>query len=685
LKCHNAVGIATAKLSDFGNLISHKYCWTCHSFAPLIKQDTSGSVTMIDFFTDDLPVWTGAAFRTSIELRQQALEVAEMIADLKGEERPHLPAIQETHEPECISCGDMIGEISMDHGNGYVNNMPYCWLCHTIQPWTTSVGGTEITHQPGPNSPVFVDGLWTTPALLRSKEVLSLLALASEQVGEEPLAHYDEQALDLTEENLVYNPPRVFRPTAEEKTLMASFPEVVPMASEFVGQFFSARPQEVEMTEATELCSFPEAVPMASEMATEVYPRGQPFQWNDSQLESAIHWINANMSQDQIGMLGGACSKGDGVYDRERKPYSRRNKQKSQEGKQEESEPLAERVEPRLNSRDPPQKKKIWKEKRGGSSGKKGNLVQAQMTQDLQKLLGENDAMKELVQEIVEERASSPSLSSPSSPPTPPSADPPISPDPPQPKPKKLPVHHLPVSSLKIDFLLSTHVMNVGLLLHVLALLIQLMGALVPKLMQEQQLVESGSFFLLVDALVWTLFRMTAGLLISPLSVILDPGFLTPHLMIMILLSVHAIKSKVFLYSSTRGHRYMTVGTTFQLVQDDARADILALGEIKHPEPLLQHVMYENSTLFEASQTILTVSLELLTQISTSINLDLSYTEELVWQHIRHSANHFQSVNIDRYQVLNNVMIVQDTCLVAYGLWKHMQQERSHLLFPRSQ
>lgn len=589
--CGCPFGTAYTKPTDFGNFVQLSYCWQCNRFAPLVKTNMQGEMTMVDFYDSQVPVWTTMGWHTSeqlIQMKQTSLDNMTVVHSDDEEELADLP---------CFYCKDMIGQIQADR-DGYQQVVPYCWFCHHLQPVTQVVANVPVTRSFSQNDAVYDEsGNVTTPYCLMNRDLTSMLLMDFVPEGKKE---------------------------EEDKTLVYQRPILVD------GPAFPTQ-------------------------------------------ASAYDLQNFCLGQDYIGMLGGSNSKGDGPSSKDSGAgvFSRRSKHhKDANSESENSE--SGKSEHDLNLQGPPQekKKKVWKEKKGGSRSNKGNnLVAAQMAKDIAKLQGEKDAMHELVQDVLQ------NSNSPNSPPPSPELK---SPE----KPKKNPVHHLPTDLVEIDFFVSTPVRSVGLLLHLAVLSLQFLLVIYP-LATETLAWKSlyGDHY--TPIFFWSLWRVMIGLWTSPMS-LLTLANIVPHLLIFSGMMAYALAYKVNLYSRKRGHWYHSVSPV-QSQKNDARADVLSLGDIKHPEPLIHKVGYHHSTLWSSKYKELTVSMELLAQISTSINLDLAYTEELAWQHIRHSANHFQSVNLDRYEVLRNNYVVQHTGVVAFGLWKHMQQESAEMLFPRSQ
>jgi hypothetical protein len=116
----------------------------------------------------------------------------------------------------------------------------------------------------------------------------------------------------------------------------------------------------------------------------------------------------------------------------------------------------------------------------------------------------------------------------------------------------------------------------------------------------------------------------------------------------------------------------------------DLRADSIALGKLKHSDAVYAEVEYRGwSHWFMAARVrTLTISIEIFVQICTGNNLLLNATESVVYARLVQSANSLHSVNVSRYRSVSGQTVVQDTALVALGLWHQMKMLRDDLPFP---
>jgi hypothetical protein len=142
--------------------------------------------------------------------------------------------------------------------------------------------------------------------------------------------------------------------------------------------------------------------------------------------------------------------------------------------------------------------------------------------------------------------------------------------------------------------------------------------------------------------------------------------------------------------------KFATETFTYEDIEDepmgdmlDARADVMALGKLKHKQsigsveytkeigfiPVIQRQINET--------TILQVSFETLAQLATPSNMSLNSTVDTAWERINHTARILHSVNNDKLLPVFNVNAVQDSVILAYGVARKMHQERENVNFPR--
>jgi len=122
----------------------------------------------------------------------------------------------------------------------------------------------------------------------------------------------------------------------------------------------------------------------------------------------------------------------------------------------------------------------------------------------------------------------------------------------------------------------------------------------------------------------------------------------------------------------------------------DLRADTISLGKLKHKRAEFMEVscFVRKPYLYwftRWTQTDIIVSAELLSQLNTANNANLTCDNETVFQKIYHSAKSIHSVNISRYATLENINIVQNTAVLAYAMHRKMLEQLEELNFPRPQ
>jgi hypothetical protein len=102
------------------------------------------------------------------------------------------------------------------------------------------------------------------------------------------------------------------------------------------------------------------------------------------------------------------------------------------------------------------------------------------------------------------------------------------------------------------------------------------------------------------------------------------------------------------------------------------------LIQVPKPEP-------KASTDFVKETDVkLHVSKELLVQICTPDNVQLVGEESVVRERLERYANTCSSINMFRYDVLRGRYVVQDTCLLAWGYFKMMRDERKQVPYCRT-
>ena len=140
------------------------------------------------------------------------------------------------------------------------------------------------------------------------------------------------------------------------------------------------------------------------------------------------------------------------------------------------------------------------------------------------------------------------------------------------------------------------------------------------------------------------------------------------------------------LYSKGVWHHYEFVQFLMEQFSVDTRADAIALKDLKHEDPIVVVVKYTTRKPWCNTETVLlTASYEILAQISVSKNHCLTTTAESAWLRICHTANHINTVDLNRYLACQGKPVVQHTCLVSFAIFMQMLQHVEKCPFPRPQ
>lgn len=623
LECKNELGTVVVLLgNESESRMTQPYCWVCYKFPALIRKGPYGSVTMVELFDDDTLVWSGCGFTTSRVMRDRLQEIDRTAKELAR-------------------------SLEIPEGNAWMEQLPDPDYDLNPGPQYSKHGCIDCNGELGQISMLNGGGL---VQVVPYCYLCNSLQPWCQRVGDAVITHRPGTDTPVFVD-LGWTTPRRMAHENYEKQL-----KILNESQSWVNWVLQG------ITE-----SFDEP-------------------------------LNAN-GQDEIGMLGSGASKGDGVRD----AYSRRGKKAAAEGKAEESDPPTPMEggpvpAPRqdLNSGDP--RRKVWKVKPRGSKSK--NLVNTQLINDVQYMMGENDAFRERLKEVseqdelqkrLEDREHELRLAKKDGRiPLPP--DPPLNSPPPNGAPPKKEGSHkqdpLPICTIgpnqQLNFYVYVTVIPVAPLFHLVVLFYQWISFLMPTLEEATDLFVAGFHWIIPDVLMVCLKKTFASLMWKNL---LTFEAIYPHLVLFLLCILYLLVLRVNLYSRWRGHRYTSLRDLPNPVPLglDGRADVLGLADLKHTDPLLHEIMYEHGYLFRTKQRVLTISLEILSQCAISRVLDLGYDEKLVWQHIRHVVNNYQHANLPRELVLKLLNVGQDTQVLAFGLWKHMQQERADVLFPRTQ
>jgi len=109
--------------------------------------------------------------------------------------------------------------------------------------------------------------------------------------------------------------------------------------------------------------------------------------------------------------------------------------------------------------------------------------------------------------------------------------------------------------------------------------------------------------------------------------------------------------------------------------------EICTLGNTKGGPPK-KYYGWTLDTVYKQKSAILTVSLEMLTQIATINNISLMNDDTTAFTRLNTAAKSVATVNIDRFKVLKSEYVVQDTVSLAYCFFKIYIRSRRNLDFP---
>lgn len=161
------------------------------------------------------------------------------------------------------------------------------------------------------------------------------------------------------------------------------------------------------------------------------------------------------------------------------------------------------------------------------------------------------------------------------------------------------------------------------------------------------------------------------------------------------MLSACVAVSSFFKKSYQVKHSYFVDDKVLLQPSTDLRADLISMQKIKHSDPLIVGCVHEKEYSFKFKLTkdwspcfvvhrkteVLHggVSLELLSQIAISRNLSIMDSEDAVIKRTIYHSDKINTININRYDALNGDSIVQNTALLAYGLYKQTKEKLRRL------
>lgn len=388
---------------------------------------------------------------------------------------------------------------------------------------------------------------------------------------------------------------------------------------------------------------------------------------NDTNMVDYINVTLTNIEgmfygQDDIGMLGSGASKGDG-------PNPKVGFIPAEEWKAMTPE---QKKAHRLSAK---QEKKEWIQKKGDTRGnKKAKLVGASLAEANVQVLASLDAAKEieksaseLLADVINAHPDSPVVKAASSSPDAPS--PPLPPnggkkDP----PKKFHLADSSFTDIASNFYFEIRERSPygrGWILTVVLFFLSYWISPIYRWLNISPLIGVGFW-----AYTWSyVVRLLVGRLLASLVFRYVPAWLFSN------------------YSVVETHRAIAKGKSHT---EDLRADTISLGELKHVEPMLITVECWTCTpvywwFWHWKRTEYVASMELLTQIKTAAQANLTCDNKTVFTKLYHAAKSTHSVNINRYRTLMFEDAVEGTAILAYAMHRRTLQQFENLNFPRPQ
>lgn len=181
---------------------------------------------------------------------------------------------------------------------------------------------------------------------------------------------------------------------------------------------------------------------------------------------------------------------------------------------------------------------------------------------------------------------------------------------------------------------------------------------------------KSWYMWFMVLALSWLMDFITPDLWVHGLAYNIIKYFCIP-----------ATFTTVFLLAYSLAEMSVT-GRTVALLKpfsrEDRRADTQSMKELMREDPLIARIVVSKACRILGmhitySRTIVTMSMELLTQMSTARQLISSADEKQTRLRLENFAATFQGDNIDRYMSLHQVNIAQDSAYIALCLFRQLQ------------
>jgi hypothetical protein len=107
----------------------------------------------------------------------------------------------------------------------------------------------------------------------------------------------------------------------------------------------------------------------------------------------------------------------------------------------------------------------------------------------------------------------------------------------------------------------------------------------------------------------------------------------------------------------------------------DLRADSISLLELKHKLPRLAH--FRIIDRLTGRETVRLAAVEVMVQIVTGQNTCMLDDEKIVKARLHASANKLMSVNLSRYLVLQQQLVIPNTADIAFALYSKAREDRS--------
>ncbi len=105
----------------------------------------------------------------------------------------------------------------------------------------------------------------------------------------------------------------------------------------------------------------------------------------------------------------------------------------------------------------------------------------------------------------------------------------------------------------------------------------------------------------------------------------------------------------------------------------DLRPDSNASMKMKHSDPRYAVIKVEKKGWYKYNLDSFIVSMEVMTQLATARNLDPKSEPKVAWEKIYTDAKTLQTVNGDRFMVMQHEHVVQQTAYLVYDMFLDMK------------